>query len=60
MAPVQALALALTLSVAGNVAVGRAWLSVRDDLATAIVQRDTARASPSCCCDCGPHADKAR
>lgn len=51
MAPVQALALALTLSVAGNVAVGRAWLSVRDDLATAIVQRDTARTDAAACSD---------
>ena len=40
--PVQAIALAIALSVAGNVALGRAWLSVRDDLTTAILQRDQA------------------
>lgn len=51
MAPVQALALALSLSVAGNVALGRAWLSARDGMATAIVQRDTARADASACSD---------
>ena len=51
IAPVQALALALALSVAGNVALGRAWLSVRDDLATATVQRDQARADASACSD---------
>lgn len=51
MAPVQALALALALSVAGNMALGRAWLSARDGMATAIVQRDTARADASACSD---------
>ena len=51
MAPLQALALALALSVAGNVALGRAWLAARDDLAAAIVQRDTARTDASACSD---------
>ena len=46
-----ALAAALALSVAGNAALGRAWLSVRDDLATAIVQRDQARTDASACSD---------
>ena len=51
MAPVQALALALALSVAGNALLGRAWLSVRDDLAAATVQRDQARSDASACSD---------
>lgn len=51
IAPVQALALSLALSVAGNALLGRAWLSARDDLATAIVQRDTARTDAAACSD---------
>ena len=51
IAPLQSLVLTLAMSVAGNVALGRAWLSVRDDLATAIVQRDTARADATACSD---------
>lgn len=50
-APVQALALALALSVAGNALLGRAWLSVRNDLAAATVQRDQARADATACSD---------
>lgn len=51
IAPMQALGLVLALSVAGNVALGRAWLSVRDDLAAATVQRDQARTDASACSD---------
>ena len=48
---VQALALSLALSVAGNVALGRAWLSGRDAVAAAAVQRDYARSDASACSD---------
>ena len=51
MAPVQILAALLAASVLTNVGLGRAWLAARDGAATAITQRDTARADASACSD---------
>ena len=51
MAPVQILAALLATSVLANVGLGRAWLAARDGAATAIGQRDTARADASACSD---------
>lgn len=51
IAPVQALALALALSVAGNAALGWAWLNARDARQAAVLQRDSARADASACSD---------
>ena len=42
---------ALLLSLAANALLGWQWLSARDDAATAIVQRDDARADASACSD---------
>ena len=49
--PVQILAALLATSVLANVGLGRAWLAARDGAATAITQRDTARADASACSD---------
>lgn len=48
MSPTQ---IALLISLAGNVALGWAWLDTRDDFATATVQRDQARGDASACSD---------
>ena len=42
---------ALLISLAANALLGWQWLSARDDAATAIVQRDDARAAASACSD---------
>ncbi len=47
----SALAALLAASVLVNIGLGRAWLAARDDAATAIGQRDTARADASACSD---------
>lgn len=51
IAHMQALVVVLALSVAGNALLGRAWLSARDDLAAATVQRDDARTDATACSD---------
>ncbi len=54
MIPVTALpgwAWVLALSVAGNAALGWAWLGARDGAAIATVERDDARAAASACSD---------
>jgi len=48
---VQALLLALGLSVAGNAALGWAWIGAREKAATSVLQRDDARAAASACSD---------
>lgn len=47
----QPLLIALALSLAGNAALGWAYLGQRDDAAAAVVQRDQARADASACSD---------
>lgn len=51
MSIVQALALALALSIASNAALGWAWLGARDQVATTTSERDNARAAASACSD---------
>ncbi|MBB3641182.1 hypothetical protein [Variovorax atrisoli] len=51
MSAVQALLLALGLSVAGNAALGWAWIGAREKAATSVLQRDDARAAASACSD---------
>lgn len=41
----------LAFSVAGNAALGWAWLGARDQVATTITERDSARATASACSD---------
>lgn len=48
---ITGLAIGLAISLGGNAAMGWAWLSTRDDLATAVVERDTARGAASACSD---------
>lgn len=43
--------MALAASIAGNLALGSAWLTARDRAATAVVQRDDAREAASICSD---------
>ena len=47
MSAVQALLLALGVSVAGNAALGWAWIGAREKAATSVLQRDDARAAAS-------------
>lgn len=51
MSIVQVLAVALALSMAGNAALGWAWLGARDQVAVATTERDDARAAASACSD---------
>ena len=51
MSAVQALLLALGVSVAGNAALGWAWIGAREKAATTVLQRDDARAAASACSD---------
>ena len=51
MSLMQALLVALGLSVAGNAALGWAWVGAREKAATTILQRDDARAVASACSD---------
>lgn len=51
MSVVQVLVLALALSMAGNAALGWAWLGARDQVAIATIERDDARAAASACSD---------
>lgn len=51
MSPVQALLLALSLSVAVNAALGWAWIGTREKAATSVLQRDDARAAATACSD---------
>lgn len=41
----------LTLSIAGNAALGWAWLGARDQVAATVTERDNARAAASACSD---------
>lgn len=50
-AAMQALALALVLSVAGNAGLGWAWLRARDAVTRTTGERDSARADASACSD---------
>lgn len=51
MSLLQALLVALGLSVAGNAALGWAWVGAREKSATTLVERDNARAAASACSD---------
>lgn len=51
MSLIQALVLALGLSVAGNAALGWAWVGARERAATTVVERDNARSAASACSD---------
>lgn len=51
MSGLQALLVALGLSVAGNAALGWAWIGAREKAATSVLQRDDARAAASACSD---------
>lgn len=51
MSGLQALLVSLGLSVAGNAALGWAWVGAREKAATTILQRDDARAVASACSD---------
>lgn len=51
MSLLQALMVALGISVAGNAALGWAWVGARERAATSILQRDDARAAASACSD---------
>ncbi|MFV0676440.1 hypothetical protein [Variovorax sp. tm] len=51
MSPAQALLVALGLSVAGNAALGWAWVGAREKAATSVLQRDDAMAAASACSD---------
>ncbi len=51
MSLMQALLVSLGLSVAGNAALGWAWLGAREKAATVVLQRDDARAVASACSD---------
>lgn len=47
----QALLVALGISVAGNAALGWAWVGAREKAATSVLQRDDARAAATACSD---------
>ena len=51
MSGLQALLAALGLSVAGNAALGWAWVGAREKAATSVLQRDDARAAATACSD---------
>lgn len=51
LAPLQVALLALALSMAGNAALGWAWLSARDGRAAAVLECDSARFYASACSD---------
>lgn len=51
MSFMQALLVSLGLSVAGNAALGWAWVGAREQAATSTLQRDDARAVASACSD---------
>ena len=51
MSLIQALLVALGLSVAGNAALWWAWVGAREKAATTIVERDNARSAASACSD---------
>jgi hypothetical protein len=51
MSLMQALLVSLGLSVAGNAALGWAWVGAREKAATTTLQRDDARAVASACSD---------
>lgn len=51
MSVMQALLVALGLSVAGNAALGWAWVDAREKAATTVVERDSARSAASVCSD---------
>jgi hypothetical protein len=51
MSLMQTLLVALGLSVAGNAALGWAWVGAREKAATSVLQRDDARAAASACSD---------
>ena len=51
IAPLQAVLLALAISLAGNAALGWAWLSARDGREAAVLERDSARFDASACSD---------
>jgi len=47
----QALLVALGISLAGNAALGWAWVGAREKAATSVLQRDDARAAATACSD---------
>lgn len=51
MSLMQTLLVALGLSVAGNAALGWAWVGAREKSATTLVERDNARSAASACSD---------
>ena len=51
MSLVQALLIALGLSVAGHAALGWAWVGAREKVAAIVVERDNARSAASACSD---------
>lgn len=51
MSLMQALLVALGLSVTGNAALGWAWVGAREKSAATLVERDNARAAASVCSD---------
>lgn len=51
MSLMQALLVALGLSVAGNAALGWAWVGAREKGATMVVERDNARSAATACSD---------
>jgi len=51
MSLIQALFMALGLSVAGNAALGWAWVGALEKAATTVVERDNARSAASACSD---------
>lgn len=51
MSLMQTLLIALGLSVAGNAALGWAWVGAREKSATTVVERDNARAAALACSD---------
>ncbi len=51
MSMLQALMAALGISLAGNAALGWAWVGARERAATSVLQRDDARAAASACSD---------
>lgn len=51
MSMLQALMAALCISLAGNTALGWAWVGARERAATSVLQRDDARAAASACSD---------
>lgn len=51
IAPLQAVLLALAISLAGNAALGWAWQGARDGREAAVLERDSARFDASACSD---------